>query len=164
MTTAPVLTADDLDVAVRLRTLVTRLNRKLRQQALGSVSPAQASLLAMTDRLGSPTLGELARAEQIQPPTTTRLVGTMVEAGLLNKMVLDGRAVYEHDYGYPQHDHLHCTSCQSLIEFSSDELVRIRDAVAAQHQFRAQSHRLIISGMCAQCRGTRSKSRHQDRV
>ena len=83
MTTAPVLTADDLDVAVRLRTLVTRLNRKLRQQALGSVSPAQASLLAMTDRLGSPTLGELARAEQIQPPTTTRLVGTMVEAGLL---------------------------------------------------------------------------------
>ena len=83
MTTAPVLTADDLDVAVRLRTLVTRLNRTLRQQALGSVSPAQASLLAMTDRLGSPTLGELARAEQIQPPTTTRLVGTMVEAGLL---------------------------------------------------------------------------------
>ena len=83
MTTAPVLTADDLDVAVRLRALVTRLNRKLRQQALGSVSPAQASLLAMADRLGSPTLGELARAEQIQPPTTTRLVGTMVEAGLL---------------------------------------------------------------------------------
>ena len=46
----------------------------------------------------------------------------MVEAGLLRKMVLGGRAVYEHDYGYPQHDHLHCTECDKLIEFSSDEL------------------------------------------
>jgi Fur family ferric uptake transcriptional regulator len=79
-------------------------------------------------------------------------------------MVLGGRAVYEHDYGYPQHDHLHCTSCQKLIEFSSDELARICDAVAGQHQFRVRSHRLIISGLCADCRSTRSKSRHQDRV
>ena len=83
MTPAPTLTAADLDMAVRLRTAVTRLNRKLRQQALGTVSPAQASMLAMADRLGSPTLGELARAEQIQPPTMTRLVGTMVDAGFL---------------------------------------------------------------------------------
>ena len=85
MTSASTLTADDLDVAVRLRTAVTRLNRKLRQQALGSVSPAQASLLAMVERLGAPTLGELARAEQIQPPTATRLVGTLVEAGHLQR-------------------------------------------------------------------------------
>ena len=85
MTTAPTLTAIDLDVAVRLRTAVTRLNRKLRQQALGAVSPAQASRLAMADRLGTPTLGELARAEQIQPPTMTRLVGTMVDAGYLTR-------------------------------------------------------------------------------
>jgi Fe2+ or Zn2+ uptake regulation protein len=51
-----------------------------------------------------------------------------------------------------------------LIEFSSDELARICDAVAGQHQFRARSHRLIISGLCADCRSNRSKSRHQDRV
>ena len=85
MTPAATLTAADLDVAVRLRTAVTRLNRRLRQQALGTVSPAQASMLAMADRLGTPTLGELARAEQIQPPTMTRLVGTMVEAGHLTR-------------------------------------------------------------------------------
>ena len=70
---------------------------------------------------------EGARASR---PTVYRTLTEMVEAGLLKKMVLGGRAIYEHDYGYPQHDHLHCTSCQSLIEFSSDELVRIRDAVA----------------------------------
>ena len=42
-------------------------------------------MLAMADRLGNPTLGELARAEQIQPPTMTRLVGTMVDAGFLSR-------------------------------------------------------------------------------
>ena len=97
-------------------------------------------------------------------PTVYRTLTEMVDAGLLKKMVLGGRAVYEHDYGYPQHDHLYCTSCHKLIEFSSDELLRIRDAVAAKHQFRAQGHRLIVSGICADCRSTRSTSRHQDRV
>ena len=97
-------------------------------------------------------------------PTVYRTLTEMVDAGLLKKMVLGGRAVYEHDYGYPQHDHLYCTTCHKLIEFSSAELLRIRDAVAAKHQFRAQSHRLIVSGICADCRSTRSKSRHQDRV
>ena len=104
---------------------------------------------------------EGARASR---PTVYRTLTEMVEAGLLKKMVLGGRAIYEHDYGYPQHDHLYCTSCHSLIEFSSDELTRIRDAVDSQHHFRAQSHRLIIAGICAHCRSTRSKSRHQDRV
>jgi len=97
-------------------------------------------------------------------PTVYRTLAEMVEAGLLKKMVLDGRAVYEHDYGYPQHDHLYCTGCRKLIEFSSDEVTRICDAVAAGHQFRAQSHRLIVTGLCLECRSNRSKSRLQDRV
>jgi Fur family ferric uptake transcriptional regulator len=79
-------------------------------------------------------------------------------------MEIGRRKVYEHDYGYPQHEHLHCTACDKLIEFSSADLMQIRDAVSRQHQFRPQSHTLIISGICADCRSGRSKSRHQDRV
>ena len=75
--------AVDLDVAARLRTSVTRLNRRLRQQSLSGLSASKASTLAMVHQMGSPTLGELARAEQIQPPTMTRLVATMEEADLL---------------------------------------------------------------------------------
>ena len=72
---------DDLDLVVQLRTAITRLSRRLRQESLGAISPAQASALAMVSRLGSPTLGELARAEQIQPPTMTRLIAGMEERG-----------------------------------------------------------------------------------
>ena len=100
----------------------------------------------------------------VSRPTVYRTLREFVDAGLLHRFELDGRSVYEHDYGYPQHDHLYCTGCQTLIEFSSAELARIRDAVAAKHQFRAQAHRLIISGVCRDCRSSRSKSRHQDRV
>ena len=73
----------DEELAARLRAAVTRLNRKLRQQALAGLSPAQASALGTVNRLGSPTLGELAAAELVQPPTVTRLVTSLETAGLL---------------------------------------------------------------------------------
>lgn len=97
-------------------------------------------------------------------PTVYRTLGEMVAAGLLKEMVLGGRRVYEHDYGYPRHDHLYCTACHALIEFTSDDLVRMCDGVAAKHRFRVQGHRLIVSGLCADCCSHRSTSRHQDRV
>ncbi len=75
----------DEELATRLRVAVTRLNRKLRQQSLAGLSPAQASALGTVNRLNSLTLGELATAEQVQPPTVTRLVGTLENAGLVTR-------------------------------------------------------------------------------
>jgi len=112
-------------------------------------------------------LGDLRKTREgarASRPTIYRTLSEMVDAGLLKTMVLDGRTVYEHDYGYPQHDHLYCTGCRQLIEFSSDEVAKICDAVAAEHRFRAQSHRLLVMGLCFDCRPSRSKSRLQDRV
>lgn len=74
---------DQEEVAARLRVAVTRLNRRLRQESLADVSPAQASALGTINRLGRPTLGEVAVVEQVQPPTMTRLVGSLEAAGLV---------------------------------------------------------------------------------
>ena len=52
--------ADHEEVAGRLRIAVNRLQRRLRQESLGGLSPAQASALGSVNRHGSPTLGELA--------------------------------------------------------------------------------------------------------
>jgi DNA-binding MarR family transcriptional regulator len=43
----------------------------------------------MVDRLGTPTLGELADAEQVQPPTMTRLVDSLEQAGMVVRTVDD---------------------------------------------------------------------------
>jgi Fur family ferric uptake transcriptional regulator len=72
-------------------------------------------------------------------------------------MTLEGRSVYERDYGYLQHDHLDCQICNKLIEFHSRELQELCDAVAAEHKFRAGGHRLIVSGTCYDCRTERHR-------
>jgi Fur family ferric uptake transcriptional regulator len=83
----------------------------------------------------------------------------------LNSFQLDGRTVFEHDYGYPQHDHLYCTSCRKLVEFQSEALVELRDKVAAEHGFRVTGHRLIIDGLCGDCAKNRRRTkRKQDLV
>jgi Fur family ferric uptake transcriptional regulator len=107
---------------------------------------------------------EMAQTEgrrKVSRPTVYRTLAELVEAGVLRKMTLGGRAVYEHDYGYPQHDHLHCTECDKLIEFQSDEVAAIRDAVAREHQFRVTSHRLIITGLCNDCRLAKQKMKRR---
>jgi Fur family transcriptional regulator, ferric uptake regulator len=100
----------------------------------------------------------------VSRPTVYRTLGELVDAGLLRKMDLRGRSVYEHDYGYPQHDHLHCQKCDKLIEFSSDEVKDIREAVGRQHQFRVLGHRLIISGICAECNRSKRTARRLDLI
>jgi Fur family ferric uptake transcriptional regulator len=100
-------------------------------------------------------------AGHVSRPTVYRTLSEFVEAGLLRKFILNGRAVYEHDYGYPQHDHFHCTQCNQLFEFENEELLRLRDQVAAEHRFRVAGHRLIISGICDTCSRANRKSRRQ---
>ena len=75
------------EVAGRLRIAVNRLQRRLRQESLGGLSPAQASALGSVNRQGSPTLGELAAIEQVQPPTMTRIVASLAEAGMVTRVV-----------------------------------------------------------------------------
>jgi Fur family ferric uptake transcriptional regulator len=102
-------------------------------------------------------VSQLDFGSKVSRPTVYRTLNELVEAGLLRRMNLGGRAVYEHDYGYPQHDHLHCTICDKLIEFQSDELQRLRDAVAREHRFRVTGHRLIVTGVCHECSATRHR-------
>ena len=80
------------ETAARLRRAVTRLNRRLRSSSLGGISPAQASMLASIDNVRNPSLGDLAVAEKVQPPSVTRMVRTMEAAGLITSSAdLDDR-------------------------------------------------------------------------
>ncbi|HUE08918.1 MAG TPA: MarR family transcriptional regulator [Acidimicrobiales bacterium] len=83
-TSQPTLTQEE--VSGRLRIAINRLQRRLRQESLGGLSPAQASALGSVHRHGNPTLGELAAVEQVQPPTITRIVAGLAEAGMVTRV------------------------------------------------------------------------------
>lgn len=100
-------------------------------------------------------VGRIGRA------TVYRFLNELVEAGLLREFQLDGRSVYEHDYGYPQHDHLYCRECRKLYEFHNEELVKLRDTIANDHHFRVSGHRFIIIGTCEECRASKKRVRRK---
>src|SRR5580698_9811032 len=83
--------------------------------------------------------------------TVYRTLRLLVESGLLRELRLTNRSAYEHDYGYPAHDHLHCTSCNRIVEFRNDEILKLRDSVSSVHGFRPSGHRFLISGICPAC-------------
>lgn len=72
---------DEAALAARLRLAVTRLHRRLRQQADAGLTPSQASALAGIEQLGSPTLGALAAREAVRPPSMTRIVAALEGLG-----------------------------------------------------------------------------------
>ena len=69
----------------RLRMVVTRLARRLRQQGESAASPTQLAALATIERDGPLTLGALAATERVRPPTITAAVGRLEEQGLVRR-------------------------------------------------------------------------------
>lgn len=89
---------------------------------------------------------------RVSRATVYRAVREMQDAGLIRKVArTNDREVYEHDYGYPQHDHLICEKCGELVEFHNNEISAVLERIAADHGFRMNGHRLEVYGICAAC-------------
>src|SRR4051812_8107161 len=79
-------TISSSDLAHRLRPLIARLGRRLRQEAGGELSPSQGAALTTIAAHGPLTPSELAVRERIQRPTATRVLARLEEAGLLQRV------------------------------------------------------------------------------
>jgi DNA-binding MarR family transcriptional regulator len=75
----------DDETVNRLRMVVLRLSRRLRQQVHSGITPSQLSALAMVDRHGPLTLGDLANLENVQPPSISRIVGALEGEGWVER-------------------------------------------------------------------------------
>jgi DNA-binding MarR family transcriptional regulator len=74
----------DTGLASALRVSVARLGRRLRNErdpANEQLSPGQLSVLGALSRGGDCTVGEPAAQERVQPPSMTRTVTCLEEAG-----------------------------------------------------------------------------------
>lgn len=84
-----------MEIADQLHSAAIHLLRRLRvRDRETSVGPAQLSALSVLVFGGPKSLGELADAEQVRPPTMSRIVSGLQRAGLVRRHATeDGRRV-----------------------------------------------------------------------
>jgi len=84
----------EVELAARLRLVVARTARRLRQEAGDQLSPSLTSALASIERHGPMAPSELAACEGVQRPTITRVLARLLEMGLIERAAVpsDGRS------------------------------------------------------------------------
>jgi len=64
-----------------------------KEDAASGITGAQLSVLSVLAFVGPQTLGALAQAEQVKPPTMSQLVSELERLGLVSRKPLDRRSV-----------------------------------------------------------------------
>jgi DNA-binding MarR family transcriptional regulator len=91
---AGVAAVDLGELPSRLRLVITRTARRLRQEAGTELGPSQTAALATIERHGPLTPSELAELERVKRPTATRIVARLEADGLVARVAdsPDGRS------------------------------------------------------------------------
>ena len=92
--------------------------------------------------------------------TIYRTLEVMVRSGLVVERDFgEGFKRYEAARGIPHHEHLLCTVCGRVTEFRDERLERMTTLLAEAHDFSRQRHRLVIYGLCGDCRRGAARAR-----
>ena len=101
------------------------------------------------------------RAEQprIGYSTVYRTMKLLTECGIASERnFADGIARFEPVHKTHHHDHLICTRCGKIIEFTNQSIERLQKTVARKYKFLAASHKLELYGLCAACRNKKRQN------
>ena len=101
---------------------------------------------------------------RVSRATVYRTLNKLVDAGMLRRLEFGPRTFFEHDYGYPQHEHLVCQKCGRIIEFQNPAIDAQLREVCAEHQFQATGHTLVVRGTCSECNRARAVKRRLDLI
>jgi len=103
------------------------------------------------------SIEELYRRIRDQHPnigyaTVYRTLKLFAESGIAREIRFgDGQTRYEHADEGEHHDHLVCTRCGAIMEFSNPAVEAIQDEIALSHGFVIQYHKMELYGLCAAC-------------
>jgi len=83
--------------------------------------------------------------------TVYRVLTQFEQAGILARSQFDGgKAVFELNDG-DHHDHMICTNCGKVIEFSDNEIEKRQQKIAREHGLTLESHHMVLYGTCQEC-------------
>ncbi|MGE4124390.1 MAG: ferric iron uptake transcriptional regulator [Pusillimonas sp.] len=87
--------------------------------------------------------------------TVYRVLTQFEQAGILTRSQFDGgKAVFELNDG-DHHDHLICTNCGKVAEFTDADIEKRQHLIAEQKGFVLESHTMMLYGICPACQKKR---------
>jgi Fur family ferric uptake transcriptional regulator len=93
-----------------------------------------------------------AKGLRISRDTVYRTLPLLLECGVVQKSVGDGRREYFERVGAKgHHDHMVCIQCGMIIEFTSDEIERHQTTVCEEYGFKLIFHDHRLFGYCKKC-------------
>lgn len=112
---------------------------------------------AFADHKGHIGAEELYRKVQEKHPeigftTVYRTLNLLVDAGIASASTFNSNYTkFELTDRKAHHDHLICTRCGAIVEFTNPRIEDLQEKVAREHGFRLTEHTLEIFGLCPQC-------------
>ena len=93
----------------------------------------------------------IAEKVDIGLATVYRVLTQFEQAGILARSQFDGgKAIFELNDG-DHHDHLICTHCGKVVEFSDSDIEKRQHRVARDNGFTLESHAMVLYGVCKAC-------------
>jgi len=83
--------------------------------------------------------------------TIYRTLNFLEEVGLISSISFGTEGKKYEGNTKEHHDHLICTSCNTIIEFLDEQIESKQDEIAMNNNFKIQSHSMQIYGLCEKC-------------
>jgi len=137
--------------------LLEEFRRYLREHGLPVTAQREQVAEAVLDSRGHLSVEEIEqqlreRGLHIGKATVYRTLDILSKSGMITERDFgEGFRRYERVPGHPHHEHLICTRCGKVIEFTNDRLERLKALVAEEYGFQHHHHRLDIYGVCREC-------------
>ncbi len=92
------------------------------------------------------------RDKSVSRATVYRTLPLLTESGLVREMNFGGdHKIYDPNYaGHPNHSHIICQECHSIVEFESDQIKKLERELCRKLGFSVKTHRLQITASCDQ--------------
>jgi Fur family ferric uptake transcriptional regulator len=88
--------------------------------------------------------------------TVYRVLTQFEQAGILSRSQFDGgKAIFELNDG-DHHDHMVCTHCGKVVEFTNPEIEALQHKVADENGFKIESHAMVLYGVCKGCKNSKN--------
>jgi len=98
-----------------------------------------------------------ARGAVAGTATVYRTLELLIRSGLaVERDFGEGFKRFESTRDTPHHEHLLCTLCGKVTEFSDERLERMTMLIAESNGYSRLRHRLVIAGVCEGCRNRES--------